>query len=181
MLRIAGSIACRSCSADWTFQPMNGYHGKEVCRLSFDSLCSVAHQRLFFINQCLDYWLVIWSRSASSCIFSSFSCPLDVYRCESLKSNKFYFLCDLFCLRSHFGHTPDLKQILWNTVRHSLHCVECGSKAKMISSFPQSSQTKPLAWQSWQSDLICVRKREWTFVRKGKSKPEFTSIRSSSE
>lgn len=112
MLRIAGSIACRSCSADWTFQPMNGYHGKEVCRLSFDSLCSVAHQRLFFINQCLDYWLLIWSRSASVCIFSSFSCPLDVYRCESLKSNKFYFLCDLFCLRSHFGHTPDLKQIL---------------------------------------------------------------------
>lgn len=63
--------------------------------------CSVAH------NACSSK--ISWS---SSSIFSSFNWPLYIYGCESPKRNKFYFACDLFCRRSHFGHTPDLKQIL---------------------------------------------------------------------
>lgn len=66
------------------------------------------------------FGLLMWSNSGSCCI--SFFLH-SIVLCESLKWIKFYFVCDLFCLRSHFGHIPDLKQILLKKKRNYLRFV----------------------------------------------------------
>lgn len=82
------------------------------------------------------------------------------------------------CLHSHFGHTPDLKHVMWKTkisnryrgvcsshytgctTGHHIsiipQCAACRSNAEMISSLLQNSQTKPFVWHSSKKRLVVV-------------------------
>lgn len=66
------------------------------------------------------FGLLMWSNSGSCC--NSFFLH-SIVLCETLKRITFYFVCDLFCLRSHFGHIPNLKQILLKKKRNYLRFV----------------------------------------------------------